>query len=314
MPERRFVHLAGRRTHRRAPWLRCNERCRGRSAPLTTAALAAPRAIRPGMERSRGRRLPAPAENGARGRGPRRPVHRTQDDIVRTTVGHSTADRRYAFVQSTSCSGGRRAHTASMCRRAGHCVDPSQVAASPGVDGQTNSGAARTGLRGSMSRPTTPSRYCVHRDFTDDRYSPSCHYRGGRSPCTTHRLYGTFCFRERAAPDPELGADWAGSGAASQANGPYQLTWSNQSTVPYWRPRRRWPRRSNHRARLHARGWRDGNRTAGSGSMTPAGPKRCSSGRGTRRPEPRSPGSRIDSSLRWAAGSTTVPRRRRRSA
>jgi hypothetical protein len=77
-------------------------------------------------------------------------------------------------------------------------------------------------------------------DFTDDRYTDDCHYRGGLlrkyyDVC----YYGNFMIAWNAMPPyPEWsGEDWAEIWAQHLANNePYLLKWfRNQSDGPYWR-------------------------------------------------------------------------------
>lgn len=101
-------------------------------------------------------------------------------------------------------------------------------------------------------------------DFTDDRYTDDCHYRGGLLRLYYDLAwYGTRMIAWNAMPpDPEWsGADWAAVWEQHLAeNEPYLLPWlRHQTDGPYWRPGsvRDFPERIRCPAFLIG-GWRDG--------------------------------------------------------
>ena len=76
-------------------------------------------------------------------------------------------------------------------------------------------------------------------DFTDDRYTDDCHYRGGLlRKYYDIGWYGTRMTAWNAMPpDPDVSDDWAQVWDQHLAhNEPYQLKWLQQQTDgPYWR-------------------------------------------------------------------------------
>jgi len=77
-------------------------------------------------------------------------------------------------------------------------------------------------------------------DFTDDRYTDDCHYRGGLMRLYYDvAYYGGFMICWNAMPPHarHAGSDWAGVWEThSDHNEPYLLTWYSQQTDgPYWR-------------------------------------------------------------------------------
>jgi hypothetical protein len=100
-------------------------------------------------------------------------------------------------------------------------------------------------------------------DFTDDRYTDDCHYRGG----LLRMYYDIGWYGTRMAawgalpPDPEWSSDWAEVWEQHLAhNEPYLLQWlRHQTDGEYWRPGsvRDFPERIRCPALLIG-GWRDG--------------------------------------------------------
>lgn len=101
-------------------------------------------------------------------------------------------------------------------------------------------------------------------DFTDDRYTDDCHYRGGAMRCYYDvGAYGASMIGMNAMPPyPEYsGADWARVWEEHlENNTPYLLKWLAQQTDgPYWRPGSIRGRYQDIRCSVFLiGGWRDG--------------------------------------------------------
>ena len=117
------------------------------------------------------------------------------------------------------------------------------IAAQPWCDGQVNmmgiSYGGFTALQVASHHPPHLTSI-IPIDFTDDRYTDDCHYRGGLM-----RLYydvahygGQMVARNALPPDPQgLGAEWARVWEQHLAhNEPYLLQWyRHQTDGEYWR-------------------------------------------------------------------------------
>jgi putative CocE/NonD family hydrolase len=116
------------------------------------------------------------------------------------------------------------------------------LAHQPFCDGQVNMIGISYGGFTSLqvaSRSPASLRSIIPIDFTHDRYTDDCHYRGGLLRMYYDPgYYGTMMVAKNALPaDPDLGADWAEIWTTHlERDEPYLLNWlHHQTDGPYWR-------------------------------------------------------------------------------